>query len=219
MVPSRGAVLGSTSHPREARGSSPGPDWHLPPLPSDSPLEGRHQRLHTHPHPLRQPLPSSSTFPVITNPWGRGRRRPSRVPGKPRQQTPNTRFGPRPPPPRPGSPTSAGPGVAGERGGPDGGKPLAALSLARVQQDVNSGQAAATPPPPGPKARGQADTCRGHSVPAPRTHAGRRFEVKQGVKVASSRALTPLAPESQDRVPRWVGGGPRAALGLDVRVH
>lgn len=103
---------------------------------------------------LQQPLRSSSTFPVKTNPWGRGRRRASRVPGKPRQQTPNRRFGPR------RALTAARfahfrrAGGRGREGvpsrSPDGGKRLAERSLAPAQRDVNTGPAAATRPPPGP---------------------------------------------------------------------
>lgn len=51
--------------------------------------------------------------------------------------------------------------------------------VARAQLDVHSGPAAATRPPPGPDARDHPDTRRGSSAPAPRSHAGRRFEVKQ----------------------------------------
>lgn len=49
-------------------------------------------------HVLWAPLPSSGTFPVKTNSWGRGRRWPSRAPRKPGQQTPNTQVGPLPAP-------------------------------------------------------------------------------------------------------------------------
>ena len=84
-------------------------------------------------------------------------------------------------------------------------EPLVAPPLARAQREVNRGQAATTPAPPGPEARGRPNTRRGHSVPSPRSHAGRRFEVKQGIwgggGEARSRALPPLAagPRTQLR--------------------
>lgn len=78
-------------------------------------VEGPHRSLHPHSaHVLPQPLPSSSTFPVKTNPWGRGQRRSSRVPRKPGQQTQTHASGPARPSPRFASLTPAGPGVAGE---------------------------------------------------------------------------------------------------------
>ena len=156
------------------------------------------------------PLPFSSTFPVKTNPWGRGQRRPRRVPRKPRQQTPNTRSEP-----LRGLTTArfTHPSRASGRGlqgapsrSPDGGKPLVAPSLARAQREVNRGQAATTPAPPGPEARGRPNTRRGHSVPAPRSHAGRRFEVKQGIWGGGWGSEKPgsTAPGrgSQDAAPR-----------------
>lgn len=105
------------------------------------------------------------------------------MPGKPRQQTLNRHGGPRL------AFTEARFAHSSRAGGrrragvpsrsPDGGKRLAERSLARAQRDVPSGPAAATRPPPGPDARDHPDTRRGYSAPAPRSHAGRRFEVKQ----------------------------------------
>lgn len=85
-------------------------------------------------------------------------------------------------------------------------------SLARAQRDVNSGPAAATPPPPGPQARGHPDTRRGSSAPAPCSHAGRRFEVKQGDW--GSRKRGPLAAGPGVPVRSFAVRQAREALGL-----
>lgn len=211
VVPPRGAVLGRSSHPERSGVRARGPTR----LGSgDAPAGGA-------PVPPAAP-PSSSTFPVKTNPWGRGRRRPSPVPGKPRQQTQTHASGRARRPPRPGPPTPAGPGVAGGRGalsGPGGRGAARGAVAGPSPAGCKPRPRGATPPPPGPEARGHPDTRRGHSVPAPRSHAGRRFEVSQGDGGARSGALTPPAPESHDRVPRWVEGGPRAAPGRGVGLH
>lgn len=190
----RGATKRSSFGKLRGQGLDAGPRGHSRLSLQEANLEGTAEPAQTALPP--QPLPSSSTFPVKTNSWGRGRRRSGRVPGKPRQQTPNRRPGPRLALAAARFAYSRRAGGRGREGvpsrSPDGGKPLAERSLARPQRDVNSGPATATRPPPGPEARDHPDTRRGYSAPAPRSHAGRRFDVKQ--EDWGERALSPLAP-------------------------
>lgn len=123
------------------------------------------------------------------------------MPGKPRQQTPNTRFGPCP------VLTTAGfahPSRARGRRragapsrSPEDGKPLAKRSLAQAQRDVNSGPAAATPPPPGPEARGHPTPTVSTRRPCPApTHDGGSRSNK-GVRGAKESFIAP-GPASQE---------------------
>ncbi|XP_012874578.1 PREDICTED: cytoskeleton-associated protein 4 [Dipodomys ordii] len=94
------------------------------------------------------------------------------------------------PPPTPGGLGCGGGASPGPPppGAPDSRPQLAALSLAPAQREVNSGPAAPapTPPPRGPSARVPFDTCRDPSVSASRSHAGPRFEVRQGDRTSSA---------------------------------
>lgn len=215
VVPPKGAALGRTGRPREGgRSWTPG----LTGTPSPSPPRGKRRegapgvgadrphRLHPAPPPTSSrslsPSSYSITFPVKTNPWGRGRRRSSRGPGQPRQQTPNTRFGRRSVLTAARSPPLAGPGVSGERvspypspGAPTVGSRSQGGRWHRPSGMEGSGPAVATPAASGaPSLRPpRHPPCTRRPRPAPTQDGGSRSEDWGSQNGAS----LPVAPASQ----------------------
>ena len=143
VEPPRGAVWGSTSHPREARGSSPGPTGISRLFPQLT-VDGRPRSLHT-PRPILQPPPPplQQHASCQNKPLGEGTAEAEQSAWETPATNPKHTLRAAPSPHRgPARRPQMGRGSQARRApsrGPDGGKLLAARSLARIQQVVNGG--------------------------------------------------------------------------------